>query len=94
MHHHVAILTEPWTAPLKFDSLPWRGWSNARPDSREEGRRMSVHRWLRESGYLNPGVTVPRLTLHVYDWHSTDPCHPDGTPMAITYTTFALSPRS
>lgn len=94
MTHHYAILTEPWTQPRDVKSLPWHAWTNAQEGSREEGRRLAIHKFLRESGYLNPGAMVKHLTLHLYDWLSTDPCRKDGTPMVIDYTTYHITPRN
>lgn len=91
--HHIAILTEEWGCGLPFDSLPWRGWIHTRREDRSENLRLAVHRWIRESGYLNRGATVPVLTLHVYDWFQSGPQHPNGRPIAIESTTFNLRPK-
>lgn len=91
--HHIAILTEEWGVGLPFDSLPWRGWTGTRPADRTMNLRLAVNRWVRESGYLNPGATVPVLTLHVYDWFQSGPLHPNGRPLALNSTSFNIRPK-
>lgn len=71
-----------------FHLLDWVPWVNVDAKTREYLPAMILRRWIRSRGGI---ARDERLSVTVYVYDDKTPCHPNGLPICVTATTFAVS---
>ena len=82
--------------PESFNSVPWRHWKlkgGGSDEDREFLTRLSLHKSLREAGYLSGGLPPEGLKATVYTFDPReDTTRPNGEPLSIRSCTFEILP--
>lgn len=71
-----------------FHLLDWVPWINVDAKTREYLPAMILRRWIRSRGGI---ARDERLSVTVYTYDEKSPCHPNGSPICVTATTFTVA---